>query len=44
MIEGALRRMDSGEFGVCISCGEEIDIRRLAIAPASARCVACIES
>ena len=43
-IEGALRRMDAGEYGICFVCGEPIDIRRLAIAPASTRCVACADT
>ena len=42
-IEGALRRIAAGEYGSCFACGEEIDIRRLAIAPTSTRCVKCAE-
>ena len=40
-IEGALRRIEAGEYGHCFVCGEEIDVRRLLIAPASTRCVKC---
>jgi len=40
-IEGALRRIDAGDYGICFVCGEPIDIRRLAIAPTSTRCVNC---
>ena len=40
-IDGALRRMESGEFGCCFVCGEEIDLRRLAVDPTSTRCVRC---
>jgi DnaK suppressor protein len=43
-IEGALRRIELGEYGDCIVCGEEIDIRRLRVAPTSTRCVACADS
>jgi len=42
-IEGALRRIESGEFGYCFMCGEEIDARRLAVDPAATRCIACME-
>ncbi|MBT8118002.1 MAG: TraR/DksA C4-type zinc finger protein [Gammaproteobacteria bacterium] len=43
MIDGALRRMDSGDFGYCFVCGEEIDKRRLEIDPAISRCMACVD-
>jgi DnaK suppressor protein len=43
-IEGALRRIELGEYGDCVVCGEEIDIRRLRIAPTSTSCVACADS
>lgn len=42
-IEGALRRIDSGEFGYCFVCGEEIDPRRLEADPATTRCLGCVE-
>lgn len=42
-IEGALRRMESGDFGYCFVCGEEIDKRRLEIDPAISRCMACAD-
>ena len=42
-IEGALRRIDSGDYGYCSVCGEEIDPRRLALDPATARCVKCAD-
>jgi DnaK suppressor protein len=37
-IEGALRRIEAGEYGHCFVCGE---VRRLLIAPTSTRCVKC---
>ena len=43
-IEGAIQRINSGEFGCCFVCGEEIDIRRLNVDPTSTRCVTCVES
>ena len=42
-IEGAMCRIDAGEFGYCFVCDEEIDVRRLAVDPTSTRCVACVE-
>jgi DnaK suppressor protein len=41
-IEVALRRLDSGDFGYCARCGEEIDRRRLDIDPATTRCIDCV--
>ncbi len=42
-IEGALRRIESGEYGYCFVCGEEIGIRRLSVDPANTRCMECAE-
>ena len=42
-IETALRRIAAGEFGYCLGCGEEIDIRRLSVDPTSTRCIRCAE-
>ena len=42
-INAALRRIESGEFGICAVCEEEIDHRRLQIDPTSIRCVGCYE-
>ncbi len=42
-IEGALTRIESGEYGYCFVCGEEIAAQRLAVDPTSTRCIACIE-
>ena len=41
-IEAALRRIDSGEYGYCTDCGEEIGAERLAADPAVARCADCV--
>lgn len=40
-IDGALRRIEAGEYGSCFVCGEAIDTRRLEVAPATTRCVKC---
>lgn len=42
-IEGALRRIESGEYGYCYVCGEEIDARRLSVDPTNTRCMECVE-
>jgi len=40
-IDAALARCDDGEYGYCISCGEQIDERRLAHDPAVPTCIKC---
>lgn len=42
-IDGALRRIEAGEYGDCFVCGEEIDIRRLSADPTLTRCMKCLE-
>ncbi len=42
-IEGALRRIESGGYGYCFVCGEEIDVRRLSADPTNTRCMVCVE-
>ena len=41
LIDAALRRLDSGDYGYCVDCGERIPAKRLAIDPTIARCVDC---
>lgn len=43
-IDAALRRIDEGEFGYCIDCGEAIPAGRLDADPAAARCIRCAEA
>lgn len=40
-IASALARMDAGEYGYCVECGEEIAARRLELDPAAPLCIAC---
>lgn len=40
-IARALERVELGEYGICVACGEEIDPRRLNIDLAAARCIDC---
>jgi DnaK suppressor protein len=39
----AIRRLDAGEFGVCVECEEEISAKRLAAVPWAACCLHCQE-
>jgi RNA polymerase-binding transcription factor len=43
MVEGALGRIREGSFGECISCGEEINPKRLEAVPWTRHCIACQE-
>ena len=40
-IAAALMRLDEGEWGYCLSCGEDIATKRLAHDPSVATCVRC---
>jgi DnaK suppressor protein len=40
-IKAAMARMDDGEFGYCVNCGEEIASRRLEVDPMAERCIKC---
>ena len=42
-IKAAMVRMDEGDYGYCIECGEEIAIRRLEIDPIAERCINCAQ-
>ncbi len=41
MIEAALKRIEAGEYGVCVNCGEDIAPERLDAVPHAARCRHC---
>lgn len=43
-IRSALARLDAGEYGICVACGEEIDARRLAADLSTPTCVTCAAS
>lgn len=40
-IDAALSRLDSGDYGWCVTCGEEIAADRLKFDPAVPICIAC---
>ncbi len=41
VIEAALKRLETDDFGYCSDCGEDIPAKRLEIDPATMRCVDC---
>jgi DnaK suppressor protein len=40
-IDAALARMEKDEFGYCMTCGDEIEKKRLELDPAIPTCVGC---
>lgn len=42
-LQAALGRLEEGEFGHCMDCGEPIPIRRLEIDPAASLCISCAQ-
>ena len=40
-IDAALARVEAGEYGICLSCGNEISEARLAVLPDTALCRLC---
>jgi len=42
-IDAALKRIDDGEFGICLDCGEAISPKRLAAMPWAGYCLHCQE-
>jgi DnaK suppressor protein len=44
LIDRALSRIDEGSFGECVTCGEEINARRLEAIPWASNCLHCQEA
>jgi DnaK suppressor protein len=42
-IEGALARMNAGQYGICTDCNKDIAVRRLEALPMAERCLSCQE-
>jgi RNA polymerase-binding protein DksA len=40
-IDGALKRIDAGTYGTCVSCGNEIRRERLEASPWASLCIDC---
>jgi len=43
LIDEALERMEEGEFGLCVSCGNPIQEKRLEVVPWARHCIQCQE-
>jgi len=43
MVDGALARIREGSFGECVSCGKEINAKRLDAVPWTRHCIECQE-
>src|ERR1043165_2000130 len=43
MVDGALGRIREGTFGECVSCGKEINAKRLEAVPWTRHCIECQE-
>lgn len=41
LVRGALQRFAAGEYGLCVTCGEDIGFRRLEAQPEAPFCLAC---
>ena len=42
-IKATLLRIEAGEFGYCLDCGEAIEPKRLNLNPTVARCMSCVQ-
>jgi len=42
-ISAALKRMDTGDFGICVECGQPIEEGRLNAYPYADECIDCAE-
>ena len=43
MLDAALKRIDAGEYGFCVKCGEAISDERLNLLPATPFCRNCAQ-
>jgi DnaK suppressor protein len=43
-VQGALRRITAGRFGICGGCEEDINLKRLAAVPWASLCIVCQEA
>lgn len=42
-VELALKRISTGDFGICVACGDSIGLKRLQAVPWATNCIACQE-
>ena len=43
-IDAALERIEEGDFGYCVNCGEPIAAKRLDLDPTTPNCIACAQA
>jgi len=43
-IDSALKRIESGDFGYCVTCGDDIEEKRLAHDPTFPTCIGCAQT
>jgi len=43
-IDGAFERLEDGEFGFCLKCGDEVTAKRLEFDPTAIYCTNCSET
>lgn len=43
-VKAALQRIETGDFGICSRCGEDIDGRRLDFDPTAPLCITCAQA
>lgn len=41
LVEKALKRIEDGKYGICVTCGEQIEEERLKIMPTATMCLSC---
>lgn len=42
-LSNAIALLDSGNYGICQACGEDIAKQRLAVQPAAIKCIQCAD-
>ena len=43
LLSNAIMRIDSGSYGICDQCGENIAPQRLAVQPSAIKCISCAD-
>lgn len=41
-LQQSLRRLEGGEYGICMACGDDISERRLLARPTATHCIDCM--
>ncbi|WDE12194.1 TraR/DksA family transcriptional regulator [Thalassomonas haliotis] len=42
-LSNAITRIDNGNYGICLECGEEIAEKRLHVQPSAIKCIQCAD-